>query len=98
MYDYPQRSHDGYGCRSGLYDGKAAMAVTLLGVILVVLGAWLLASLALGLVLARHTHRGLRRRLGAARRLVMVKVPDSADENPALSTPQPPATTGRGTR
>lgn len=81
--------------RAGLYDGKAAMAVSLLGVILVVLGAWLLASLALGLVLARHTHRGLRRRLGAARRLVMVKVPESADEPPAR---RPSATTGRGTR
>ncbi|MFJ4439176.1 hypothetical protein [Streptomyces sp. NPDC088923] len=74
------------------------MAVTLLGVILVVLGAWLLASLALGLVLARHTHRGLRRRLGAARRLVMVKVPDSADEPPAHPAHQPPATTGHSAR
>ncbi|MEU6444932.1 hypothetical protein [Streptomyces sp. NPDC047046] len=74
------------------------MAVTLLGVILVVLGAWLLASLALGLVLARHTHRGLRRRLGAARRLVMVKVPDSVDEPPAHPAHQPPATTGHSAR
>ncbi|WP_431038872.1 hypothetical protein ACQYWQ_29570 [Streptomyces sp. P6-2-1] len=74
------------------------MAVTLLGVILVVLGAWLLASLVLGLVLARHTHRGLRRRLGAARGLVMVKVPDAAPERTAGRAHQPPATTGRGTR
>jgi hypothetical protein len=74
------------------------MAVTLLGVILVVLGAWVLASLALGLVLARHTHRGLRRRAGATRGLVMVKVPGAADERPARAVQQPPATTGRGAR
>ncbi|MFE9249121.1 hypothetical protein [Streptomyces sp. NPDC007088] len=47
----------------------------LLGLILVIVGAWIVASLVLGLVLARHTHRGYRRRLGAARRLVMLRVP-----------------------
>lgn len=61
----------------------------LLGLVLVVLGAWIVASLALGLVLARHTHRGYRRRLGAARRLVMVRVPARRGRGAATVPEQP---------
>ncbi|MEV0848432.1 hypothetical protein AB0J21_21560 [Streptomyces sp. NPDC049954] len=66
----------------------------LLGLVLVVLGAWIVASLVLGLALARHTHRGYRRRLGAARRLVMLRVP--ARRSPSDTKAEQPS--GRGAR